>query len=118
MLVAMEATDRFVVWTPRLLAIAFALFLATFALDGFDDDGVVGLLAGLIPAALVGLVVVVAWRRELLGAAAAAALGVTYVALGWNRFPLSTYVVIAGPLFMTALLFVVSWRITGASRTR
>lgn len=117
----MEATnavvgDRLVVWMPRLLGIGFALFLAMFALDALGDDAptsfdkAVALLIHLIPAGLVALMVVVAWRRELIGAAASAAFGVAYIVLAWGRFPLSVYAVIAGPLFLTALLFVASWR--------
>jgi hypothetical protein len=115
--------DRLVVWMPRLLGIALALFLATFAFDAFSDSGApfdktVAFLIHLIPAGLVGLAVAVAWRRELIGAVACAALGAGYILFAWNKFPLSVYVAIAGPLFLTALLFVGSWRRTHRRVTR
>lgn len=115
----MPSENRLLLWTPRLLGIALALFLAMFALDVFGEPGTlveksVALLMHLIPAGLVGAVVIVAWRRELVGAVAFAALAVAYVVSVWDRFPWFAYAGISGSLLLTGLLFLASW----ASRHR
>lgn len=94
-------------WAPRIPAIVFGLFVSLFAMDSFHDhDGIVRqLITHLIPVAIYAAVLVVAWRWEWVGALLLAALGVLYVAfvggqrLDWN-------LVIAGPLFLLAALFL------------
>jgi hypothetical protein len=105
---------RTLFWTPRAVAILFAVFLALFALDVFEEGGrpekmVVAFLVHLMPALLVGLVVVLSWRHELFGAITFFALGVLYTAGAWARFPWSVYAVIAGPLFLVSALLLVNW---------
>jgi hypothetical protein len=114
-------TRRLIHWAPRLLAIVLAAFLGLFALDVFDHSEGFGqttaaLLVHLIPTWLVLLGLAVSWRREWLGAILFAGLGVVYVALFQGRFPWMTYVVIAGPLFLTGALFLISWRLRAGGR--
>jgi hypothetical protein len=75
----------------------------------------VGLALHNIPTAALLLVVAAAWRREWLGALACSVLGVLYIAWAWARFPLMTYVIITGPLFLVAALYAVNWRRRRAS---
>src|SRR5512146_1997175 len=100
-------------WAPRILTIMFALFLSVFALDVFGErKGVLLTLAALvihlIPTALVILLLVLAWRWELIGVIAFASLGITYMILLWGRFPLATYAAISGPLLLISVLFFLS----------
>jgi hypothetical protein len=115
----MPSTNQVLLWAPRVLGIAAALFLAMFALDVIGEPGTVieksvALLMHLIPAGLVAASVAIAWRSELAGAAAFAAVAAAYVLFFWGRFPWVVYVAITGPLLLTCLLFVASW----ASRHR
>jgi len=67
-----SAARRFLFWTPRVLTIAFAIFLALFALDVFSE-GYTGwrLLLALVMhlkwPATVAAVLVLAWRWEWVG---------------------------------------------------
>jgi lysylphosphatidylglycerol synthetase-like protein (DUF2156 family) len=102
-------------WAPRILTILFALFLTVFALDVFTDTkGVLqtltALVMHLIPALLVVVLLVLAWRWELVGVIAFTALAIAYVWMSWGRFPLLTYVLISGPLLLISALFFLSWR--------
>jgi hypothetical protein len=102
-------------WAPRILTILFALFLSVFALDVFTDTkGVLQTLTALtmhlMPTLLVVVLLVLAWRWELIGVIAFAALAFGYIWMSWGRFPLSTYVVISGPLLLISVLFFLSWR--------
>lgn len=112
---------RWLFWTPRVLCIAFALFISVFALDVFSEGRGLGATAlaltmHLIPTfALIG-VLVLAWRWEWVGAVACTALGILYIVQFWGRFPFLTYALIAGPLFVIAALFAINWRFHSALR--
>ena len=105
----------FVIWAPRLLAMAMALFLALFALDAFEGQPFLQALLAfaihLFPAAIVMAVVAAAWRHPWIGAAAFAALAVGYAAMVPHR--LDWILIISGPLAMTAALFAMSGRAMG-----
>lgn len=51
----------------------------------------------------------VAWHWEWVGGILFAALGIFYIISMWGRFPWSVYLVIAGPAFLLAALFLVNW---------
>jgi hypothetical protein len=109
-------TNRGIVfWSPRVLTIVFALFLGVLATDVFGEkNDILWTLAAffihLIPAFIVAAVLALAWRREWIGVAAFAALGITDVIMMWRRFPLAAYAATAGPLFLNSVLFYLSWR--------
>lgn len=103
-------------WAPRLLLIVFALFLIVFSFDVFEDGKpatqvVVEFVAHNIPSLLMGLLVFAAWRREWIGASVCLLLAGAYIFWSWGRFPVSVYIVIAGPLFVIAALYAVNWRL-------
>jgi hypothetical protein len=60
---------------------------------------------------MVAGVVAIAWRFELVGSLGFLALGIAYIALAWGRFPWTAYAAISGPLFLTAILFAISWTV-------
>lgn len=103
-------------WAPRILTILFALFLSVFALDVFEEtkgilETLTALVLHLVPTFLVVVLLVFAWRRELIGVIAFAGLAVAYVVVMWERgFPWVTYVMISGALLLLSVLFLLSWR--------
>ncbi|HEX7319869.1 MAG TPA: hypothetical protein VF399_05890 [bacterium] len=107
-------TRHLLYWSPRVLTILFAIFIGLFALDVFSAgkgfwETVLGLLIHLIPTAFIIGVLVFSWRREWIGAVIFVALAVLYIVLARGRFPLSTYVIIAGPLILAGGLFMLNW---------
>lgn len=100
-------------WTPRLLCIAFALFLSLFALDVFDEhqgwDIVVALLIHLVPVYLVVGVLALAWRWEWIGAVLFTGLGIFYIVWTWGKFHWLAPICISGPLFLIGGLFLLGW---------
>jgi len=105
---------RILYWLPRILGILFAVFLSLFALDVFSEgygfwETIWALLMHLVPTGLVLLALAVAWRWEWVGAVVFAGLGVWYLVMAWGKFEVGTYLVIAGPLFLIAGLFLVNW---------
>jgi hypothetical protein len=106
---------RALYWTPRMLGIAFAIFLGIFAVDELRTPADVWIRAlpfamHLIPAAIVLAALLIVWRREWIGAILFPLLAVGYVAMAWGRFDWSAYAVIAGPLVALGILFGLNWR--------
>ena len=108
-------------WAPRVLSIAFILFLSLFSLDVFDGrlgfwQTVLALTMHLIPVFVLIAALIAAWKWEWIGAllyAAAGLLYVVWVATGSRPVPpevrLSWILTIAGPAFIIAGLFLANW---------
>ncbi len=98
---------------PRLLAIAVAIFLGMFALDAFGHGAPLSRSIGefvvhLIPTAIVLAIVVAAWRRPLVGAAAFFGLAALYAWIAPTG-RLDWIMVISGPLALVGAGFLWSW---------
>jgi hypothetical protein len=107
-------SKRLLYWVPRILTILFAVFVNVFAMDVFSEHVpfwrlMLALLMHLIPTFVVLIALALAWRWEWIGAVAYVALGVFYIWSFAGRFPLLTYVVIAGPMFVIGGLFAMNW---------
>jgi hypothetical protein len=101
-----------------LLGLAAAAFTGLFALDAFDGGPLLEVLLSfavhLIPAAIVGLVVGVAWRYPWAGAVGFGALAIGYVAMVPAR--LDWILDISGPLLVLAVMFAISGAINRNQR--
>lgn len=110
-------------WTPRVLTLAFILFLGLFALDVFSGSQgffrtALAFLVHLVPNLLLLGVLLVAWRWEWVGAALFTGLGVFYLVDTWGRFHWSAYAAISGPLFLVGILFLLNWIFRDEVRNR
>ena len=109
-----KPVKQVVFWMPRILGILFAMFISIFALDVFGEgynfwETLVALLIHLIPTGIIVIALAIAWRWEWVGALLFAGLGAGYVIMAWGRFEWTTYLLIAGPLFLIGALFLVNW---------
>lgn len=105
-------TGKALFWAPRLLCIAYIVFLSLFALDVFSEfhgfwQTTAALLIHLVPSLIVTLVLAFAWKWEWIGAVLFCA-GATYYACTAFRHP-NWILVISGPLFVVAALFWANW---------
>jgi hypothetical protein len=111
----------FLYWAPRILSLLFVGFLMLFSLDVFDGGyGFWGTLLALlihnIPAFILLALVIVAWKRELVGAVTFFAAGLLYIFLAFVRgnipwyLALSWSMTISGPAFVVGALYLVGWR--------
>jgi hypothetical protein len=108
-----KATRTLLFWTPRVLCLAVALFLALFAFDVFGEPGtvwmkVVGFAIHLAPTWALLVVLALAWRWEWIGAAACFAMAGFYAAT-FGRHHLDWDLIIAGPVVLVGVLFLVGW---------
>lgn len=104
---------KIISWFPRILSLAFVLFLSLFALDVFGEytgwELVIALFMHLLPTFVLLGVVIISWKYDLVGAIVFFAFAFFYiVAAGLGR-PWSWYAFISGPAFIVAILFFVSW---------
>jgi hypothetical protein len=101
----------------------FLLFLAMFSLDVFEPgrspwEIAVGLFMHNIPVFVLLAVLIVAWKREIVGAIFFTLAGLLYVAIITANIitnPSKLYMVswnftVAGPAFLIGILFFINWR--------
>ena len=113
---------RILYWTPRVLGLVAAAFVGLFALDAFAGDAplgtkLVGFAIHLLPAAIVLVVVGIAWRWEIAGGLLLILAGIAYtLSIDVAAHP-DWVAVIAGPLWLVGILFLLSHAV-GAGRRR
>ena len=102
-------------WTPRVLGILIAGLLILLSMDVFAEgysfwQSIGGFLIHMLPALAVILVLVLAWRWEVIGALGFIAFGVWYIALTWsNDMHWSAYAMLAGLPGLIGVLFLMGW---------
>jgi hypothetical protein len=106
---------RFLYWSPRVLGILFALFLSLFAFDVFGVglglwESIRAFLIHLTPVYALVIALILAWKRAWLGAILFPALALLYVVSFGGRWDWIAYALIAGPLLLLGLLFLLNWR--------
>jgi hypothetical protein len=112
-------SKRILFWTPRLLAIAYIVFISLFALDVFGEGygfwgTILALMIHLIPTLVLVAALILAWRWEWIGAALYAAAGMGYIIMILPRrisaaVKFNWILTIAGPAFFVAAMFLVDW---------
>ncbi|MFH1134386.1 MAG: hypothetical protein V1735_07925 [Nanoarchaeota archaeon] len=113
----------FVYWTPRILSILFVLFLMLFSLDVFGNgytfwQTVLGLIMHNIPAFILLAVLIISWKREIVGGIVFTLAGLLYCLLtvirAQSTLPLYMVILwalpIAFPALLIGILFLVGWK--------
>lgn len=113
---------RLLLWTPRVLAILFALFLSLFALDVFGvgytiSETIIALLMHLLPTFALLLVLALAWRWPAVGALGFLGFAAWYLHMAWGNFPVMVLLLIAGPPLLIGLLYLLDWHYWTQLRT-
>jgi len=115
-----QFAKRALFWTPRVLSAIFIAFLSLFALDVFEENlgfwqTALAFVIHLIPVFALGGVLILAWRWEWIGAVLYGAAGVLYIMSVVPRsgpmpqVRLLWILMIAGPAFIIAGLFLANW---------
>lgn len=116
----MKNNNKLLFWIPRILGIIFVLFLMVFSLDVFEPgltawQITVALFMHNIPALFLLTILIISWRHEIVGGIAFILAGLFYILMlamnpKFEWYMLSWSAVIAGPTFLTGILFLVNWR--------
>jgi len=111
--------NKFVYWTPRVLSIIFLVFLAMFSLDIFDMElnfwqTLLGLFMHNIPVLILLFVLIISWKREIVGAIVFILAGIFYAILAINAantwlMALAWIAQISGPAFIIGGFFLANW---------
>jgi hypothetical protein len=106
-------------WSPRIIAILLIILMALMSLDVFESGGsawdiAAGLFMHNIPVFIMIIILVVAWKYEIVGGIAFILAGAAYILFAatsgqpWYRV-ISWSLTIAGPAFIVGALFLVNW---------
>ena len=100
-------------WTPRILTLVFTAFISLFSFDVFEGPGSIwlklgGFLIHSIPALVMLLGSIYAWRHEWLGALVFMGWGVFYV-MSFRGFILAVYFQLGVLPFSLGLLYLLNW---------
>lgn len=112
-------------WAPRILSILFIFYLTLFSLDVFQPGMsakqiALGLLMHNVPSIIMIILLVIAWKKEIVGVATYFGVGllyIGYVTFGVVNSKLQWYLAItwimaiAGPALIIGTLFLINWKI-------
>lgn len=101
-----RAADRSLYWAPRLLSIAYIVFISLFAAD---SAGVAEFAVHMIPSMVLAGMLAVSWRSDAAGALLFGVAACWYASLQLQH-PIWV-LTISGPLVAIAVLFLANWRI-------
>ncbi|HNE30106.1 MAG TPA: hypothetical protein PKL15_10980 [Saprospiraceae bacterium] len=106
-------TKSLLTWSPRILVLAFALFVSVFALDAWSEGGSFGhrllaFLIHLLPTAAILGALYVAWRWRIIGGLVFMVLGMIFTVYfaAWRTTEL--FLMLSMPLFLSGVLFIFS----------
>lgn len=113
--------NKFIYWTPRILSIIFICFLSLFSLDIFGNgynfwQTIVGLFMHNIPTMILAIILIISWKREIVGGIVFTLAGIFYVIMTIINANIPWYIAIswsltiAGPAFLIGILFIIGWR--------
>ncbi|MFH0961203.1 MAG: hypothetical protein V1820_00800, partial [archaeon] len=97
-----KVVGRFVYLLPRILAVAFALFIELFA---FDSESPLGFLMHSLPSVIVLAVAFLSWKRSSFGAWGFLLLGTAFTLFFRTWKSPFSLLLISGPLFLTSVLY-------------
>jgi hypothetical protein len=119
----MKTSTKVFFWLPRIVAILAILFISLFAMDSFSPDltpgkQLLGFAIHLIPSIILLIILVVAWKWEIIG-------GIIFIVIGAGLSPFifsknfqvnhsvwMSIIVILGitiPLIVVGILFIISY---------
>jgi cell division protein FtsW (lipid II flippase) len=106
-------SKKIVYWSPRILSIAFILFLALFALDVFKEYSgwniIPALFIHLLPSLVLIVFIIIAWKYDLIGTAVFLTMAIFYVLMVGIHHHWSWYASISGPSAVIGTLYFISW---------
>ncbi len=109
-------TEKILYWAPRVLALLVAGFFSLFSFDVFGEgytfwQSLLAFSIHISPAAIIFLFLLIAWRRELIGALLFLSLAFLYLYFSWSRFRIGVLLAVNFPLLLTSILFFINWKL-------
>lgn len=97
------------------IGVLYALALLVFALDVFNKEQSISqtfsdVFLHLIPTVVVFLFVFVGYKNPLIGAIICLVSALIYIISGWSNMHWTAHVVIAGPLLVLSILYIMDYK--------
>ena len=97
------------------IGVLYALALLVFALDVFNKEQSISqtfsdVFLHLVPTVVVFLFVFVGYKNPLIGAIICLLSALIYIITGWANLHWTAHVVIAGPLLVLSMLYIMSYK--------
>lgn len=113
-------SEKIIYWTPRITSIVLIAFLTMFSFDVFSEgytfwETLLALLMHNIPSLVLTVVLILAWRFELVGTVVFGCAALFYMFVSRNAedqllLALAYSLILAGPALLISLLFYLGWR--------
>ncbi len=105
--------SKFLKWTPRILTIAFILFISLFALDSFGGDvpvlhQIIGFIIHLIPSFVLVAILILAWKKPQIGGIIFLGIGCAFTIFFNTYEHLLNFLLISCPVFIIGILFLIT----------
>jgi len=102
-------------WAPRVAAILIIFFVSLFSLDVFEMDApplelLRGFLMHSLPSIVMIVLLVLAWRRPVIGFYAFLLVGIFFLRFVILGRDLAHFLLFSGPMLLVAALFYADWR--------
>ena len=100
------------IWIPRVLAIAFILFISLFALDSFSNEvplfqSLLGFLMHLIPSLILLAILIISWKKPVIGGCVFIISGIA-LSIFWGTYKeISRFLILTFPLIVTGIMFII-----------
>lgn len=118
----MKTSSKILYWVPRILCILTILFVSMFASDAFSPQNtvwqnIVSLFMHLLPSIILIIVLVIAWKWELVGGIILTIMGLAFSTgvflINMKRFhsvgkSLGNAVILCLPFVVSGILFIVN----------
>ena len=97
------------------IGVLYALALLVFAVDVFNNEQSISqtfsdVCLHLVPTVVVFLFVFVGYKNPLIGSIIFAISGLVYISTGWSNMHWTAHVVIAGPLLVLSMLYIMAYK--------
>lgn len=115
--------EKSLYWIPRILTIVAILFMLMFSLDVFSENQplgkkLLGFLMHNIPVIVLTAILIIAWKRELIGGVlfilAFLAAGILFRSFSGNPASL----IVISPFIITGVMFILHYLIHGRNITK
>ncbi|MCD4752966.1 MAG: hypothetical protein K8R40_07840 [Anaerolineaceae bacterium] len=112
-----EPRKTILYWCPRVLSILFTAFISILALDVFSEGYSFGELLiapfmHLVPTFVIILFIIIAWKREWIGAIFFLGLAIFYIIVFRSELDWVILLIIPLPLLLCSILYLLSWEQT------
>ena len=104
--------NKILYWAPRVLTILYIAFISIFALDVFGEYGfpevLVALFMHLLPTIVLVIILLIAWKKELIGGIIFLLLGILFTIFFKTYEDPISFLIISMPVFLVGGLFLIN----------